>query len=70
MVDIAEGWIKMLINSELSEKEKERVKICGSCPEARILSVLNKEVNVCKKCGCFLLAKIRVDNQKCPLYKW
>jgi len=42
----------------------ERLSVCGSCPE------LIKLTYQCKKCGCFMKAKTRLDSAKCPIGKW
>lgn len=41
----------------------ERISICKSCPE------LNR-LNMCKQCGCFMPAKVRLKQSVCPLGKW
>lgn len=41
-----------------------RMLICNQCPE---LISLTKQ---CKKCGCFMNAKTRLQNASCPLGKW
>jgi hypothetical protein len=45
-------------------KSEERYKICLSCPE---LVQLTKQ---CKKCGCFMPSKTKLESAKCPLQKW
>ncbi len=44
------------------EKAAARLSICETCEfftEGR-----------CKKCGCFMRAKVHVDSSSCPLNKW
>lgn len=41
-----------------------RLNICLSCPE------LIKITKQCKKCGCFMEAKSKLANSKCPIGKW
>ena len=43
---------------------EERLSICASCPE------LIKLTKQCKKCGCFMSIKARLEEAKCPLGKW
>jgi hypothetical protein len=43
---------------------KERLDICKSCPE------LIKLTGNCKKCGCFMIAKTKLQGAMCPLGKW
>jgi hypothetical protein len=48
----------------LSEKAQSRLNICKSCPELTKLTIQ------CKKCGCFMAAKVKLDEATCPLGKW
>ena len=41
-----------------------RLDICKSCPE------LIKPTTQCKKCGCFMTLKTKLQNATCPLGKW
>lgn len=41
-----------------------RYEICKTCPE------LVKISNQCKKCGCFMSLKTKIESSKCPLGKW
>lgn len=43
---------------------KKRYLICQSCPE------LVKLTKQCKKCGCFMFAKTKLEKATCPLGKW
>jgi hypothetical protein len=43
---------------------KERLAICNGCPE------LIKLTKTCKKCGCFMAAKTKIQGAVCPLGKW
>jgi len=43
---------------------KKRFDTCLSCPE---LINITKQ---CKKCGCFMAAKTKLEAAKCPLGKW
>lgn len=46
------------------EKAFERYSICQQCPE------LIKMSKQCKKCGCFMFAKTKLEKAECPLGKW
>jgi hypothetical protein len=46
------------------EVSNERYSICKGCPE---FVNLTKQ---CKKCGCFMVAKTRLEAATCPLGKW
>lgn len=43
---------------------EERYSICQSCPE------LIKLTKQCKKCGCFMAAKTKLQKATCPIGKW
>jgi hypothetical protein len=47
-----------------SEVAEERYSICKVCPE------LIKLTTQCKKCGCFMKAKTKLEHATCPLGKW
>lgn len=49
------------VSDEVAEK---RLSICANCPE------LIKLTFQCKKCGCFMKAKTKIQNASCPLLKW
>jgi hypothetical protein len=46
------------------ELEKSRIDICKACPE------LIKLTTQCKKCGCIMSAKVKLEAAKCPIGKW
>jgi hypothetical protein len=46
------------------EKLNHRLSICESCPE------LIKLTHQCKKCGCFMKVKAKIEIATCPLKKW
>jgi hypothetical protein len=49
---------------EDEELGKERYQICKGCPE------LIKTTKQCKKCGCFMPAKTKLQGATCPIGKW
>lgn len=57
-----------LLNPKTEKAAKElannRFSICQSCPE--LLPVVNQ----CKKCGCFMELKTKLNLAKCPMGKW
>ncbi len=57
-----------LINPETEwashELAQDRYSICQQCPE------LIKLTKQCKKCGCFMIAKTKLQKATCPLGKW
>lgn len=59
-------WDIVNPNTEWSteEKAKKRFDICQECPE------LIKLTKQCKKCGCFMYAKTKLEKATCPIGKW
>lgn len=57
-----------LLNPKTKKAEKElsenRFSICKQCPE--LLPVVHQ----CKKCGCLMELKTKLDAATCPLGKW
>lgn len=53
-------------NAEWTSEEKgsARFDICKSCPE------LIKFTSQCKKCGCFMKIKTKLEKATCPIGKW
>jgi len=43
---------------------QQRMQICNSCEE------FVKTLKVCKSCGCFMPAKAKIANLRCPKDKW
>lgn len=41
-----------------------RISICKACPE------LIKLTRQCKKCGCFMNLKTKIEKASCPIGKW
>jgi len=41
-----------------------RMDICKACPE------LIQLTDQCKKCGCFMQFKTKLEGAKCPIGKW
>lgn len=46
------------------EVANSRLDICNSCPQ---LIQLTKQ---CKKCGCFMTAKTKIEAARCPIGNW
>ena len=64
--DTVKPWDMINPNTEWAEKSlsNERYSICLACPE------LIKLTRQCKKCGCFMAVKTKLQEAKCPLGKW
>lgn len=57
----------LLDHSKLVEDKSissDRLAICKTCPE------LIKLTTQCKKCGCFMAAKTKIQEAVCPIGKW
>jgi hypothetical protein len=46
------------------EKGYSRMDICNKC------EYLIQNVSTCKKCGCFMTIKTRIEEAYCPIGKW
>jgi primosomal protein N' len=46
-----------------AETANQRISICNSCEHL-------SGVRNCKKCGCFVDAKVKLKNVSCPIGKW
>lgn len=59
-------WDLVNPNTEWAEEEKAnaRFDICKMCPE--FISLTTQ----CKKCGCIMKAKTKLEKATCPLGKW
>lgn len=51
------------VNRASEEEVASRLDICGGCDE---LSITRQ----CKKCGCFMDIKAKLEKAVCPLGKW
>lgn len=62
--EIVSGWKNYIFkNKEIENIAKERLKTCLSCDK---ITLKNK----CSVCGCYVPAKVRSLNSKCPNKKW
>lgn len=52
------------IEKVTDETALERFNICKACPE------LIKLTSQCKKCGCFMHFKVKLEKASCPIGKW
>jgi hypothetical protein len=59
-------WDLVNPNSDWTTDEvaEARYSICQQCPE------LLKLTKQCKKCGCFMTAKTKLQKASCPIGKW
>lgn len=56
----------LLRKENYTDKEtmQARLDICNSC------EFLLKKTTTCKKCGCFMVAKTKLEKAECPIGKW
>jgi len=45
-----------------TEERKKREELCKSCP--------SNLMGLCRKCGCFIVVKVRLASEECPAKKW
>lgn len=59
-------WDLINPNTEMATDElsESRYSICKQCPE------LIKLTKQCKKCGCFMEFKTKLNGAVCPIGKW
>lgn len=77
---IIKGWFKSKIHSDEFSKElsRERLAICAKCPhcvDSKFLKFINGKVEsinqkMCELCGCPVVEKSLVKEEKCPINKW
>lgn len=57
-----------LLNPNNYDKDKDKVEqrlaICRECPYFRAAT------EQCRKCGCFMKLKTRLEKSRCPIGKW
>ena len=79
--DIVSGFSYLVVkDSEIEKLAKKRAEICGKCPHAKYSNKVNTIVvgetvhkikgTHCELCGCSLSAKVRSEDDRCPLRKW
>ena len=74
---IARAWV-MLLKHEGDQLVRERINECRSCDKviisdfviARAGRVEEAKGLVCSVCGCPLVAKLRLPDERCPHGKW
>ena len=79
-IHIIKGWFasKIFAPDSVEEISKQRLLECEKCPftkQSKILKFINgdaKEIDtlVCTGCGCPVVEKSLVKNEKCPKNKW
>jgi predicted Zn-ribbon and HTH transcriptional regulator len=53
-----------MIESKTNPEISKRISLCAKCEN------LVQKLNICKKCGCFMPAKVRLSGARCPIGKW
>lgn len=60
------GWFNLMIGKE-HRVYQARYRICKHCRYRRRIFGL---FLICSKCGCFIKAKVKSDDERCPEYNW
>jgi hypothetical protein len=60
ILNIVQGWYSYIF-TKFTPTEKERLFTCKACAFGKYY--------VCKKCGCFIPAKVKVISYKCKYWK-
>ncbi len=73
--NIVNGWSNYLKDKTINENRLSQCINCEFAIDKNYLIFVKddfKEIEgkVCNKCDCPLSAKLRSDNEKCPLNKW
>jgi hypothetical protein len=77
--NIINGWKNFILKSEVTELiAVERAIKCVECRHAKngfLTAFINDDLKqikgvYCEKCKCPLSAKLRSENEKCPIGKW
>lgn len=67
--EIIEGWKNLLVkNSVIEDVAVERSEECAKCENVHL--VMGRFYLHCKKCGCYIPAKIRSKSSRCPNGLW
>jgi hypothetical protein len=66
MTDDVRPWDLLNPNQPRSPEELQqyRLEICKGCEFFR------PRTETCKKCGCFMKLKTKLEHAKCPMRKW
>lgn len=66
MVKDVKPWDLLNPNEPRSQEEiiASRLEICQTCEFYRT------RTNQCRKCGCFMKLKTRLEHASCPIGKW
>lgn len=66
MVKDVRPWDMLNPNEPRSQDDiiKSRLEICKTCEFYR------ERTNQCRKCGCFMKLKTRLEHARCPIGKW
>jgi hypothetical protein len=64
--DNVKPWDMLNPNEKRSSEEEfeRRLSICRECP------FFIKRTQQCKKCGCFMNLKVKLERSSCPIKKW
>ena len=57
-------YLNILVAVMDAQTVEKRANICDAC------DIRHGFLPICTECGCVIPAKIRLENQKCPIGKW
>ncbi|AZA82175.1 hypothetical protein C1637_09910 [Chryseobacterium lactis] len=79
-IHILKGWFRSYFS--VSEKirilSEQRLVVCRNCPFAveksflkfRENQAMEEKTKACEKCGCPIIEKSLVEDEKCPMNLW
>lgn len=80
ILHVLKGWFRSQVYSTNKQRKlsEERLEVCKSCPfavEKSFLKILRNEAveekkKACPFCGCPIVEKSLVKEEKCPLNLW
>ena len=62
--NILEGWYSHFTGEYDTQLYKERRTVCNGCEYS------NEKLDICRICLCPLKAKLKVEDEHCPLMRW
>jgi len=61
VTQILSGYF-LLFTGKRTDKSEYRKSICLTCDKRKYL--------ICGECGCFISAKVLIEEEECPIGKW
>jgi hypothetical protein len=70
ILDVAKDALTGNLKMTTTEEQEKRLSICRNCEYLIKIPGNTKITGTCKKCGCFMDAKVKFVQASCPLGKW